>query len=296
MPLFSLETRHPLAEFDIIGLTLPYEQLYTNVLTLLDLAGIPLRSADRTAIDPLILAGGSAMINPEPMWAFLDACFIGEGEEGIHDIVDCQAQWREEGKPGGRTELLRRLARIDGVYIPSFYESRYHADGTLAGTTPKPEFQDVAPAQVMKRIVTVMPPPVTDFIVPYIDIVHNRAAIEIQRGCTRGCRFLPGRDDLPPGARASGGGGDGGGGQDDGRRPASRKSPSSPSHSSDYSYIDELVKRGDGHLRGQKTVHRPALPAHRVLFGGFDGAIGERAAVVPASPLRRRRPATACAT
>ncbi len=189
LPLFSLETRHPLRQLDIIGISLPYEQLYTNVLNLLDLAGIPLHSADRSPDHPLILAGGSAMINPEPMWAFLDVCFLGEGEEGIHDIVDCHTLWREERRAGGRTELLRRMARIDGVYIPGFYESRYHGDGTLVGTAPKVEYADVAPESVMKRIVTVMPPPVTDFIVPYIDIVHNRAAIEIQRGCTRGCRF-----------------------------------------------------------------------------------------------------------
>lgn len=189
MPLFSLESRHPVAEFDILGISLPYEQLYTNVLTLLDLAGIPLRTADRRPEDPLVLAGGSAMINPEPMWPFLDACFLGEGEEAIGEIIACHAQWRDEGRPGGRIELLRRLARIQGVYIPSFYEATYHADGTLVATRPRPEFADVAPATVVKRIVTVLPPPVTDFIVPYIDIVHNRAAIEIQRGCTRGCRF-----------------------------------------------------------------------------------------------------------
>jgi len=189
LPLFSLESRHPLAAFDILGVTLPYEQLYTNFLTLLDLAGIPLRTAQRGPEHPLILAGGSAMINPEPMWAFLDACFIGEGEEGIHEIVDCEANWRQQGRPGGRVELLRRLARIRGVYIPSFYTSHFRADGALAATTPLPDFADVAPAQVHKRIVPVLPPPVTRFIVPYIDIVHNRAAIEIQRGCTRGCRF-----------------------------------------------------------------------------------------------------------
>ncbi|MCS7041021.1 MAG: radical SAM protein, partial [Caldilineales bacterium] len=189
MPLFSLESRHPVADFDILGISLPYEQLYTNVLNLLDLAGIPLRTADRRPEDPLVLAGGSAMINPEPMWPFLDACFLGEGEEAIAELIACHAQWRDEGRPGGRIELLRRLACIPGVYIPSFYEATYHADGTLIATRPRPEFADVAPATVVKRIVTVLPPPVTDFIVPYIDVVHNRAAIEIQRGCTRGCRF-----------------------------------------------------------------------------------------------------------
>ncbi len=189
LPPFSLESRHALSQFDILAISLPYEQLYTNVLSLLDLAGIPLHSSARRVDHPLILAGGSAMINPEPMWPFLDACFLGEGEEAIIEILDCHAQWRDEGRVGGRVELLRRLARIEGVYIPSFYESRYDASGALASTQPRAEFADVAPAEVMKRIVAVMPPPVTDFIVPYIDTVHNRAAIEIQRGCTRGCRF-----------------------------------------------------------------------------------------------------------
>ncbi len=189
VPLFSLETRHPVAQFDILGVTIPYEQLYTNVLNMLDLAGIPLHSADRRPEDPLVLAGGSGVTNPEPMWAFLDAVFLGEGEEAIHEIVDVHTAWREAGRPGGRVELLRGLARIAGVYIPSFYESHYHPDGTLAATTPRPAFAQDAPPVVRKRIVPVLPPPVTDFVVPYIDTIHNRAAIEIQRGCTRGCRF-----------------------------------------------------------------------------------------------------------
>lgn len=187
--LFSLESRHPLRDFDVVGFSLPYEQIYTNVLTILDLAGIPLHSAERSDTDPLIIAGGSAIANPEPMWPFLDACFLGEGEQAIHEIIDCHSQWRDEGRPGGRLELLRRLARIEGMYIPSFYEARYNQDGTLIATSPLPQFSDVAPATINKRLVPVLPPPVTDFIVPYIDVIHNRAAIEIQRGCTRGCRF-----------------------------------------------------------------------------------------------------------
>ncbi len=198
IPLYSLETRHPLTDFDIIGFSLPYEQLYTNVLNMLDLAGIPIRSADRTPTHPLIIAGGSATYNPEPMHAFIDAFVIGEGEEVILEVVRAYGEWRDQFKsPAGgsspgisdqeaRRELLRRLARIPGVYIPSFYEVSYAADGTIAQVRPtEPEAQ----FPVVKRIVPVLPPPVTRFIVPYIDVVHNRAAIEIQRGCTRGCRF-----------------------------------------------------------------------------------------------------------
>jgi radical SAM family uncharacterized protein len=217
IPLFSLESRHPLADFDIIGFSLPYEQLYTNVLTMLDLAGLPLRAADRTADHPLIIAGGSACYNPEPMSPFFDATVIGDGEEVIFEVVEAYEAWREEvedsrlkiegwsadDSPSNgetpdapifnsqssifeRSALLRRLARIPGVYVPALYDVTYHADGTLAAITPN---HPDAPAVVQKRVVTVMPPPVTKFIVPFIDVVHNRAAIEIMRGCTRGCRF-----------------------------------------------------------------------------------------------------------
>ncbi len=254
IPLFSLENRRPLSEFDIIGFGLPYEQLFTNVLNCLDLAGIPLRSSQRGSNHPLIIAGGSASTNPEPMWPFIDAFLLGEGEEAILEIAHVVQAWKEDlsqrsshpqartehesmrsshpqvrtdaapgdaallvggdaqvrtdAAPGGaallvggdaqvsgtqapssRNDLLRRLAYIPGVYVPSFYEAEYHADGTLAATRPRTAYADVAPPVVVKRIVTTLPPPTTDFIVPYIDVVHNRAAIEIQRGCTRGCRF-----------------------------------------------------------------------------------------------------------
>ena len=191
IPLYGLETRHPARDFDLIGFSLPYEQLYTNVLTMLDLAGIPLRAAQRGAHDPLIIAGGSGCFNPEPMSAFFDAMVIGEGEEVIFEVIEAHAAWKEEVASAGtdgdaRLRLWRRLAAIPGVYVPQLYAVSYAADGTIATVAPT---DPAAPAEVMKRVVTVMPPAVTRFIVPYIDVVHNRAAIEIMRGCTRGCRF-----------------------------------------------------------------------------------------------------------
>ena len=184
LPLYSLETRHALADFDVIGFTLPYEQLYTNVLTTLDLAGIPLRAAARGEDAPLILAGGSGCLNPEPMHAFFDAFFIGEGEAAIVEIVRVWTDARRAGL--SRPAALARLAEIEGVYIPAFYDVTYHADGTIAETR---NTQYATRNTVLKRIVPTLPPPPTNFIVPFIDTVHNRAAIEIQRGCTRGCRF-----------------------------------------------------------------------------------------------------------
>ena len=184
LPLYSLETKHPLRSFDVLGFSLPYEQLYTNVLNLLDLSGLPLRAAERTAEHPLVIAGGHAMFNPEPMADFLDAIVIGEGEEVILDVIAACRASKENGE--SRLALLKRLAGIWGVYVPAFYLPTYHADGTVAAVTPTvPE----APAKVLKRVVPTLPPPLTRMIVPYIDTVHNRMAVEIMRGCTRGCRF-----------------------------------------------------------------------------------------------------------
>jgi len=185
IPLYSLETKHPLSEFDIIGLSLPYEQLYSNTLNFLDLARLPLLAAERGPDHPLIIAGGHATYNPEPVADFIDAFVVGEGEDVILEIIRAYQKWKAEGS-GDKLILLKRLAQIWGVYVPALYEVVLNEDGTVAATLPTvPE----APAKILKRIVPVLPPPLTRMIVPYIDTVHNRFPVEIMRGCTRGCRF-----------------------------------------------------------------------------------------------------------
>lgn len=182
IPLYGLENKRSLREFDLIGFSLPYEQLYTNVLNMLDLGGIPVRSAERDEGYPLVIAGGHACYNPEPMADFIDAFVIGEGEEIIVEVARTLQMMRGQS----RFDQLRAIARIQGMYVPRFYDVGYHADGTVAEVKPNvPE----APARVLKRIVPVLPKPFTRFLIPNIDTVHNRAPIEIMRGCTRGCRF-----------------------------------------------------------------------------------------------------------
>ncbi|HCB48596.1 MAG TPA: TIGR03960 family B12-binding radical SAM protein, partial [Chloroflexi bacterium] len=182
LPLFSLESKRTISEFDMLALTLPYEQLYTNALNLLDLSGIPIHSELRDASYPLVIAGGHACYNPEPMAPFIDLFVIGEGEEVILKIIGTM---RVAGHLDRETQL-RYLAQIEGCYVPRFYDVDYREDGTIIQINPiVPE----APQKVLKTIVPVLPPPVTDFIVPFIETVHNRAPIEIMRGCTRGCRF-----------------------------------------------------------------------------------------------------------
>lgn len=184
IPLYSLESKTPLAQFDLIGFTLPYETLYTNVLNALDLANIPLYSDERDATHPIIIAGGHAAYNPEPMAAFIDAFVIGEGEEAIHEVIENIQRSKDLG--ADRVDTLHALQAVPGVYIPSLYEPNYHPDGRFASLVPR---SPKVPASISKRICATLPPPPTRFLVPSIDVVHNRIAMEIMRGCTRGCRF-----------------------------------------------------------------------------------------------------------
>lgn len=186
VPLYGLETFTPAGEFDIIGFTLQYEMAFTNILNMLDLSGIPLRSKDRNGSHPLIIAGGPVAYNVEPVAEFFDAVVIGEGETVIIEIVEEYRKARDANEP--REALIRRLADLDGVYVPKYYDVEYNEDGTLKSVTPNRE--GVRP-YIRKRIMPDLDesPFPEEFIVPYMDIVHDRIALEIQRGCTRGCRF-----------------------------------------------------------------------------------------------------------
>ncbi len=186
VPLFSLESRTPLKDFDLIGITLQYEMSYTNILESLDLAGIPLRAKDRTE-GPFIICGGPCAYNPEPLAPFVDVFTLGDGEQVIHDTVDTLLAWKKSGLP--RSEYLRMAAKIEGAYVPSLYDVTYNDDRTLRAMTPQPGVD--APEHVLRAMVDDLD--AADYpeqmIVPYSEIVHDRIMLEIFRGCTRGCRF-----------------------------------------------------------------------------------------------------------
>lgn len=185
VPLFALESGDALDKFDLIGFTLQYELSYSNVLNMLDLGNIPLRSKDRTSLTPIVVGGGPCACNPEPLADFFDIFLPGEGEEVTNELIDLLIEHKEKGST--KLEFLREAAKIEGVYVPAFYDVAYHEDGTIASVTAK----ETAPARVKKRIISdldsVYYP--DKFVVPFVDIVHDRAVTEVFRGCIRGCRF-----------------------------------------------------------------------------------------------------------
>src|SRR5690606_18114660 len=163
------------------------ELVYTNLLNCLDLAGVPVRSADRAPEHPLVGAGGHATYNPEPLADFLDFVVLGDGEEVVSEITEVIGAWIADGRPD-RQAVLRALAGVEGVYVPSLYEAAYHPDGTLAGTTP---IDPAAPEKVEKRTIADLAdwPYPKQQLVPLTEVVHDRLNVEVFRGCTRGCRF-----------------------------------------------------------------------------------------------------------
>jgi radical SAM family uncharacterized protein len=184
IPLFSLENKRPLNEFEIIGVSLPYETIYTNFLNILDLSRIPIYSKNRQTEHPLVIAGGQAVFNPEPVAPFVDAFVIGEGEEAILEVVDAYQAWQERG--ADRKALLAQLAEIPSIYVPAFYAVDTHPNGTIRQIEP---IHPNAKLPVTKRIMPELPPPLSRFLVPNVEVVQERISVEIMRGCTRGCRF-----------------------------------------------------------------------------------------------------------
>lgn len=185
IPLYALESGDPVKEFDFIGFTLQYELSYTNVLNMLRLAGIPLRSADRPELFNIVVGGGPCACNPEPLADFFDLFFLGDGEEVDLEVMELYRQCKKEG--ASKQEFLRRAAQVEGVYVPSLYEVEYHEDGTVKSCIPK----EGAPAKVRKRSVENMDTAYfpESFPVPLIEVVHDRISVEVLRGCIRGCRF-----------------------------------------------------------------------------------------------------------
>ena len=184
IPLLSLESKRPLKDFDVIGFSLDYELTYSNVLNILDLGQIPVLAKDRGDSHPIVIAGGSCCLNPEPMADFIDFFVIGDGEEVLAEMLDIFREWKQ--KKATRKELLKKAAAIPGIYVPAFYKAEYGHDNMFQSITPT---EGAAKPVIQRRIADKLPPPITRPVVPYIEVVHDRGAVEIQRGCTRGCRF-----------------------------------------------------------------------------------------------------------
>ncbi|HYN30566.1 MAG TPA: TIGR03960 family B12-binding radical SAM protein [Dermatophilaceae bacterium] len=188
VPQFTVDAHRAVGEFDLLGVSLSTELGYTNLLTALDLAGIPLHAADRDLSHPVVLAGGHAAFNPEPVADFVDAAVVGDGEEAVLRVTDLVGAWKREGMPGGREGLLLRLAREGGVYVPAFYDVDYLPDGRVQRVAPN---RPGVPWRVAKHTVTDLDawPYPRQPLVPLAESVHERMSVEIFRGCTRGCRF-----------------------------------------------------------------------------------------------------------
>ena len=185
LPLYALESGDPIAQFDLIGISLGYELAYTNVLDLLDLAGLPIHSADRTALSPLVVIGGTCTYDPEPLAPFVDIVSLGEGEDVSVELIELYRRAKREG--WSKDRMLRAAAQIPGLYVPALYDVTYHEDGTVAAITP----EEGVPAVVTKRIVQDMDEayyPIQT-MVPSTEVVHDRVMLELFRGCIRGCRF-----------------------------------------------------------------------------------------------------------
>ncbi len=187
LPLFSVDTHRRAGDFDVLAFNLSAELTYTNLLNCIDLAGVPLHGAQRSADDPVVVAGGHCTYNPEPLADFLDAVVLGDGEEVVSEITDVLADWRAGGAQGTRTDLLVALAAVPGVYVPSLYEASYDGPRLVAVS---PRVAGV-PEQVEKRTVADLAewPYPKQQLVPVTEVVHDRLNVEVFRGCTRGCRF-----------------------------------------------------------------------------------------------------------
>ncbi|HEY2950026.1 MAG TPA: B12-binding domain-containing radical SAM protein, partial [Micromonosporaceae bacterium] len=188
VPQFTVDAHRPVGAFDLFGVSIATELGYTNLLTALDLAGLPLEAADRHDGHPIVVAGGHAAFNPEPIADFIDAAVLGDGEEAVLEITGIVRRWKSEGAPGGRDELLLRLARTESVYVPRFYDVDYLPDGRIHRVVPN---RGDVPFRVHKRTTMNLDewPYPKKPLVPLAETVHERYAVEIFRGCTRGCRF-----------------------------------------------------------------------------------------------------------
>ncbi len=185
IPLYALESGDAIRDFDILGFTMQYELSYTNVLNMLDLAGLPVRSKDRTSLTPIVIAGGACVCNSEPMAEFFDITLPGDGEEVTNELIDLLKEYKAKGAT--KQEFLIAAAQIKGVYVPSLYDVEYNEDNTVKSVTPK----NGAPEKVVKRNVADLDSMFSpaEFVVPFLEVVHDRTTVEIFRGCIRGCRF-----------------------------------------------------------------------------------------------------------